>query len=67
MVPQHLPATTPKNGRRGEAQTLLSVATSAGTVRGNSALTCGDPEEQVKGQIACVVTGLLAWWPTLSS
>ena len=44
MVPWHLPATTPKNGQRGEAQTLLSVATSAGTVRSKSALTCHGPD-----------------------
>ena len=48
MVPQHLPVTTPKNGRRGEAQTLLSVATSVCTVRSNSALTCHGPDAWLK-------------------
>ena len=43
-VPRHLPATTPKNGQRGEAQMLLSVATSAGTVHSKSALTCHGPD-----------------------
>ena len=43
-VPWHLPAMAPKNGRRGEAQTLLSVATSAGTVCSKSALTCHGPD-----------------------
>ena len=66
-APQHLSVTTTKNGRRGEVQTLLSVAMSAGTVHGHSALTCDDSEERAKGRIAHMVTGLLAWWPTLLS
>ena len=59
---------TTKNGRRGEVQTLLSVATSAGTVHGHSALTCDDSEERAKGQIArgYRVVGMVAYVVVMS-
>ena len=68
MVPWHLPAMTLKNGRRGEVQTLMSVATSAGTVCSNSALTCHGPKAWPKrGQlkvlfIACDIVRRHGLW-----
>ena len=65
-VPQHLPVTTLKNGRRGEAQTLLSVAMSVGMVHGNLALTCNGPKAwpkrgQPQGVIRCLWHCQGAW------